>query len=194
MMQLPATLYHWNFAPPTPQKRPCARLRDRGKGAILAPTNLARTVSDASLLERDAYVRCAPGSAAADQKESGMSEVFRVCPNCGEDVAMAARHCSECGYNTQDGYPLERRNNLPAMVARVGLPVAAGLTGLVLRAGWQLPAETAADAGSQRAQPERVAAPHRTGQPFHPYPLEMGSRRSKRCVADRRGRAHHRDR
>ena len=51
---------------------------------------------------------------------------------------MAARHCSECGYNTQDGYPLERRNNLPAMVAKVGLPVAAGLTGLVLRAGWQL--------------------------------------------------------
>ena len=67
-----------------------------------------------------------------------MSEVFRVCPNCGQDVAMAARHCGECGYNTQGGYPLEGRNNLPAMVAKVGLPVAAGLAGLALRAGLQL--------------------------------------------------------
>ncbi len=67
-----------------------------------------------------------------------MSEVFRVCPNCGQDVAMTARHCGECGYNTQGGYPLEGRNNLPAVVAKVGLPVAAGLAGLALRAGLQL--------------------------------------------------------
>ena len=67
-----------------------------------------------------------------------MSEVFRVCPNCGQDVAMTARHCGACGYNTQGGYPLESRNNLPAMVAKVGLPVAAGLAGLALRAGLQL--------------------------------------------------------
>lgn len=67
-----------------------------------------------------------------------MSEVFRVCPNCGQDVAVTARHCGECGYNTQGGYPLEGRNNLPAVVAKVGLPVAAGLAGLALRAGLQL--------------------------------------------------------
>lgn len=67
-----------------------------------------------------------------------MSEVFRVCPNCGQDVAMTARHCGECGYNAQGGYPLESRTNLPAVVAKVGLPVAAGLAGLALRAGLQL--------------------------------------------------------
>ncbi|MYC94505.1 MAG: hypothetical protein F4X14_05990 [Caldilineaceae bacterium SB0661_bin_32] len=67
-----------------------------------------------------------------------MSEVFRVCPNCGQNVAMAARHCGECGYNAQGGYPLEGRNTLPEVVAKVGLPVAAGLAGLALRAGLQL--------------------------------------------------------
>jgi len=67
-----------------------------------------------------------------------MSEVFRVCPNCGQNVAMAARHCGECGYNAQGGYPLESRSTLPEVVAKVGLPVAAGLAGLPLRAGLQL--------------------------------------------------------
>ncbi len=67
-----------------------------------------------------------------------MSEVFRICPNCGQNVAMAARHCGECGYNAQGGYPLESRNTLPEVVAKVGLPVAAGLAGLALRAGLQL--------------------------------------------------------
>jgi len=67
-----------------------------------------------------------------------MSEVFRVCPNCGQNVAMAARHCGECGYNAQGGYPLESRSTLPEVVAKVGLPVAAGLAGLALRAGLQL--------------------------------------------------------
>ena len=65
-----------------------------------------------------------------------MSEVFRVCPNCGQNVAMAARHCGECGYNVEGGYPLESRSNLPAVVAKVGLPVAAGLASFALRAGW----------------------------------------------------------
>ena len=113
-----------------------------------------------------------------------MSEVFRVCPNCGQDVAMAARHCSECGYNTQDGYPLERRNNLPAVVAKVGLPVAAGLTGLVLRAGWQLlrkqlPA-LAANALSQRA-------PRSPAQPRKRRGARFIHIRSKWAVGDRDG-------
>lgn len=67
-----------------------------------------------------------------------MSEVFRVCPNCGGDVALSARHCGACGYNTQEGYALDQRNSLPAMVAKVGLPVALGLAGLALRAGLRL--------------------------------------------------------
>ena len=67
-----------------------------------------------------------------------MSELLRLCPNCGGDVALSARHCGECGYNTQDGYPLERRNSLHAVVAQVELPVAFGRAGLAMRAGLQL--------------------------------------------------------
>jgi hypothetical protein len=113
-----------------------------------------------------------------------MSEVFRVCPNCGQDVAVTARHCGECGYNTQGGYPLEGRNNLPAVVAKVGLPVAAGLAGLALRAGMQLLQKqlpVLANNALNRSAP-RPPAPSRKGR---------GSRfihiRSKWAVGDRNG-------
>ena len=117
-------------------------------------------------------------------KESDMSEVFRVCPNCGEDVAMAARHCSQCGYNAQDGYSLERRNALPEVVAKVGLPVAAGLTGLALRAGWQLLRKQlptlAADALSRNA-------PRPPAQPRGGRSGRFIRIRSKWAVGDRDG-------
>ena len=113
-----------------------------------------------------------------------MSEVFRVCPNCGKDVAMTARHCGECGYNAQGGYPLESRNNLPAMVAKVGLPVAAGLTGLALRAGLQLLQKqlpALASNALNRSAPRPATQPRRG----------RGSRfihiRSKWSVGDRNG-------
>ena len=113
-----------------------------------------------------------------------MSEVFRVCPNCGQDVAVTARHCGECGYNAQGGYPLEGRNNLPAVVAKVGLPVAAGLAGLALRAGMQLLQKqlpVLANNALNRSAP-RPPSPSRQGR---------GSRfihiRSKWAVRDRNG-------
>ena len=113
-----------------------------------------------------------------------MSEVFRVCPNCGKDVAMTARHCGECGYNAQGGYPLESRNNLPAMVAKVGLPVAAGLAGLALRAGLQLLQKqlpALASNALSRSAPRPATQPRRG----------RGSRfihiRSKWAVGDRSG-------
>ena len=113
-----------------------------------------------------------------------MSEVFRVCPNCGQNVAMAARHCGECGYNVQDGYPLESRNTLPAVVAKVGLPVAAGLASFALRAGWkllqkQLP-ELASNALSRNAT--RPPAPSRRGRGNRVIHI-----RSKWAVGDRNG-------
>lgn len=113
-----------------------------------------------------------------------MSEVYRVCPGCGQDVAMAARHCSACGYNTEDGYPLERRSNLPEVVTKVGLPVAVGLAGLALRAGLQLLqnqlpalASNALNRGAARqpAQPRKK----RGGRVIHI--------RSKWAVGDRNG-------
>ena len=95
-----------------------------------------------------------------------MSEVYRVCPGCGQDVAMAARHCSACGYNTEDGYPLERRNNLPEVVTKVGLPVAVGLAGLALRAGLQLlqnQLPALASNALNRSAPRQPAQPAKDG-------------------------------
>lgn len=117
-----------------------------------------------------------------------MNEVFRVCPNCGGDVAMAARHCGACGYNTQDGYPLERRGALwplTEVVAKAALPVAAGLTGLALRAGWQLLRKQlptlAANALSRRA-----AAPPAV-RPAQPRAGQFIRIRSKWAIGDRNG-------
>ena len=126
-----------------------------------------------------------------------MSEVFRVCPNCGQNVAMAARHCGECGYNTQGGYPLEGRNNLPAVVAKVGLPVAAGLAGLALRAGLQLLQKqlpTLAANALSRSAP-RPAQPRRgRGSRFIHIRSKWSVGDRNGGVAVRRGRAHHRSR
>ncbi|MCY3707315.1 MAG: hypothetical protein OXG26_00375, partial [Caldilineaceae bacterium] len=113
-----------------------------------------------------------------------MSEVFRVCPNCGQNVAMAARHCGECGYNVEGGYPLESRNTLPEVVAKVGLPVAAGLASFALRAGWkllqkQLPA-LASNALSRNAS--RPPAQSRKGRSSRFIHI-----RSKWAVGDRSG-------
>ncbi|MDE0181488.1 MAG: hypothetical protein OXL39_09100 [Caldilineaceae bacterium] len=113
-----------------------------------------------------------------------MSEVYRVCPGCGQDVAMTARHCSACGYNTEDGYPLERRNNLPEVVTKVGLPVAVGLAGLALRAGLQLLQNQLPELASNalnRSAPRQPAQPRkrRGGRVIHI--------RSKWAVGDRNG-------
>ena len=113
-----------------------------------------------------------------------MSEVFRVCPNCGQNVAMAARHCGECGYNVEGGYPLESRDTLPEVVAKVGLPVAAGLAGLALRAGLQLLQkqlpELASNALSRNAS--RPPAQSRKGRSSRFIHI-----RSKWAVGDRSG-------
>ena len=119
-----------------------------------------------------------------------MSEVFRVCPKCGKNVAIDSRHCGICGYDTQDGYPLERRN-LPVEVAKVALPVVAGLTGLALRAGWhilrkQLPALAANAVNEITAAPppqkpvSKSTAQHRTRG-------RVIRIRSKWAVGDRNG-------
>ena len=66
-----------------------------------------------------------------------MSDVSRVCSQCGGKVAIDSRFCGRCGYDTTAGLPIEQRN-LPAQIASAALPVAAGLAGWAVRAGWKL--------------------------------------------------------
>ena len=70
-------------------------------------------------------------------KGSPMSDVSRVCSQCGGKVAIDSRFCGRCGYDTTAGLPIEQRN-LPAQIASAALPVAAGLAGWAVRAGWKL--------------------------------------------------------
>lgn len=66
-----------------------------------------------------------------------MSQVHRICPHCGGNVPLEARHCPTCGADTWAGPPATR-SGLPAQVGRAALPLVAGLTGLALRFGWRL--------------------------------------------------------
>ncbi len=66
-----------------------------------------------------------------------MSQVNRICSQCGGSVALQARYCGECGYDTSRGLPVQR-NLLPATVSKAALPVVVGLAGFVLRTGWKL--------------------------------------------------------
>lgn len=66
-----------------------------------------------------------------------MSDVSRVCSQCGGKVALDSRFCGHCGYDTSAGLPVQQRN-LPAQIATAALPVAAGLAGWAVRAGWKL--------------------------------------------------------
>lgn len=66
-----------------------------------------------------------------------MSEVQRICVQCGQANPMEARFCARCGYDSQGALPAQR-SGLPAVVGRAALPVLAGVAGLALRAGWRL--------------------------------------------------------
>lgn len=66
-----------------------------------------------------------------------MSDVSRVCAQCGGKVAIDSRFCGGCGYDTAGGLPVAQRN-VPAQIATVALPVAASLAGWAVRAGWKL--------------------------------------------------------
>lgn len=65
-----------------------------------------------------------------------MNQVSRICPHCGGSVALQARYCGSCGFDTSTGLPVER-SSLPVQVGKAALPIVAGLAGLALRSGWK---------------------------------------------------------
>jgi hypothetical protein len=66
-----------------------------------------------------------------------MSNVQRVCVQCGEGNPVDSRYCARCGYDHQSALPAAR-TSLPAVIGRAALPVLVGAAGLVVRAGWKL--------------------------------------------------------
>lgn len=66
-----------------------------------------------------------------------MSDVSKICPQCGGSNALDSRHCAHCGYDTQAALPM-LPNNLPAVLGKAAVPVLAGAVGLAVSMGWKL--------------------------------------------------------
>ncbi len=66
-----------------------------------------------------------------------MSDITRICPQCGGSFPLEARHCSHCGYDTEAVLPVVQ-NNLPALVGKVAAPVLIGAASLAVSLGWKL--------------------------------------------------------
>ena len=109
-----------------------------------------------------------------------MSNVQRICVQCGEGNPVEARYCARCGYDSQAALPAQR-SNLPAVIGQAALPVLVGAAGLVMRAGWKL-------LKNRLAQPPAPpvinvpspAAPQSTVP--QPRPESTPSRRAKRTT------------
>mgnify|MGYP000853186891 FL=1 len=67
-----------------------------------------------------------------------MSNVTRICPQCGHGNGMEDRYCAACGADTQARLPATQGANLPAVIGKAALPVLVGAASLALSAGWKL--------------------------------------------------------
>jgi hypothetical protein len=67
-----------------------------------------------------------------------MAEVNRICPACGKNSPMDARHCPHCGNDTSAGVPMRQNTLLPATVTKAALPVMVTAGTLALRMLWKL--------------------------------------------------------
>jgi hypothetical protein len=67
-----------------------------------------------------------------------MAEVNRICPACGKNSPLEARHCPHCGHDATIGVPMRQTNLLPATVTRAALPVLVTAGTLALRMVWRL--------------------------------------------------------
>ncbi|MEM7125393.1 MAG: hypothetical protein AAF702_03645 [Chloroflexota bacterium] len=67
-----------------------------------------------------------------------MTEVYRICQNCGEQSGLHAAYCSHCGVEVATGTPISEQASLPISTSNALLPIAMGAAGLVIRFGWKL--------------------------------------------------------
>lgn len=67
-----------------------------------------------------------------------MSNVTRICPQCGHGNAMDTRYCAQCGYDSQSNLPVPQGTNLPAVIGKAAVPVLVGAASLALSAGLKL--------------------------------------------------------
>lgn len=95
-----------------------------------------------------------------------MSEIQRICVECGYANPLESRYCARCGNDSQSALPVQR-TSLPAVISRAALPVLVGAASLAVRVGWRLIQQRMAQgAQSQPIQVmPRAAAPSSAPSP-----------------------------
>jgi hypothetical protein len=121
-----------------------------------------------------------------------MSQVNRICPQCGGNVSLQSRYCGECGHDTSHGLPVQRLN-LPVQVGKAALPVVAGLAGLVIRSGWKFLQAHLAQAAIQAASTPQEPLVRRSANEITPTESTRQARRTIRIrsswiIGDGQGR------
>lgn len=119
-----------------------------------------------------------------------MSDVQRICPECGGGSPLHAQHCPHCGYDSQSGLPMQRGNTLPMTLSKAALPVLAGAAGLALRAGWRLLQGRMAASVAEQASDQVIQVPSptsQTGEPPARRPRRTIRIRSSWAVGDAHG-------
>ena len=86
-----------------------------------------------------------------------MSNVTRICPQCGHGNAMDNRYCAQCGYDSQSNLPVPQGTNLPAVIGKAAVPVLVGAASLALSAGLKLLQNALSKPAAQ--QPIQVKSP-----------------------------------
>jgi len=66
-----------------------------------------------------------------------MTEISRICPQCGQSFPMEARHCSHCGHDMDASLPAPQ-GALPVLVGKAAAPVLLGAASLAVSMGWKL--------------------------------------------------------
>lgn len=108
-----------------------------------------------------------------------MSEIQRICAQCGKNSPLEARYCAHCGYDTQAGLPAPR-NTLPVSLAKAALPVFAGVASLAIRAGWKFLQSRMAQAAIQSAADNVIPIPKATTPA--PQTTQPAPQRARRTV------------
>jgi hypothetical protein len=118
-----------------------------------------------------------------------MSEIMRICAQCGKSSPLEARYCPHCGFDAETGVvgAMEKRQ-LPVAITRAALPVLAGAASLVLRAAWKLWQRQLTNAAlrTTSSTPQRQSITRSTSEPLQ-RPRRTIRIRSSWAVGDSHG-------
>ena len=73
-----------------------------------------------------------------ERKRYRMSEVQRICSQCGQTGSLDARFCPHCGHDAEEQTLPVQQLDLPVLVGKAAVPVLLGAASLALRMGWRL--------------------------------------------------------